>query len=241
MNRPPNPGAAPVEVGERLAKRVAALRGCSRAEAERLIEGGWVRVDGVVVEQPQHRVRDERIEIDPNAQAAALRPMTLLLHRSAAAAAAPPAAADRWDADPSRERLLRRHLQALQAPLSLPPACSGLVVWTQDAAVARRLMEDATLLEQEFQLDVAGTVSPAQCEALQQALPGGKASVGSSQADRTRLRVVGKGALAPAALLDASARAGLAILALKRLRIGRIALGPLPEGRWRFLRPFERF
>ena len=34
--------------GERLAKRVAQLLGCSRSEAEQYIEGGFVRVDGVV-------------------------------------------------------------------------------------------------------------------------------------------------------------------------------------------------
>ncbi len=36
----------------RLAKRVAALVPCSRSEAEQYIEGGWVRVDGQVVEEP---------------------------------------------------------------------------------------------------------------------------------------------------------------------------------------------
>ena len=43
---------------ERLARRVAALRGCSRAEAERLILGGWVRVDGAVQDQPPTRVTE---------------------------------------------------------------------------------------------------------------------------------------------------------------------------------------
>ena len=37
----------------RLDKRVAELAGCSRAQAQQYIEGGWVRVDGEVVEEPQ--------------------------------------------------------------------------------------------------------------------------------------------------------------------------------------------
>ena len=49
----------------RLAKRVAELKGCSRREAEQYIEGGWVTVDGVVVEEPQSRVQDQQVEIDP--------------------------------------------------------------------------------------------------------------------------------------------------------------------------------
>jgi len=35
--------------GQRLAKRVVELTGCSRSEAEHYVQGGWVRVDGEVV------------------------------------------------------------------------------------------------------------------------------------------------------------------------------------------------
>ena len=45
----------------RLAKRVAELVPCSRREAEQYIEGGWVRVDGSVVEEPQFRVLQQKI------------------------------------------------------------------------------------------------------------------------------------------------------------------------------------
>jgi 23S rRNA pseudouridine2604 synthase len=34
---------------------------------------------------------------------------------------------------------------------------------------------------------------------------------------------------------------GLAVVALQRVRIGRVALGRLPPGQWRYLGPFERF
>jgi 23S rRNA pseudouridine2604 synthase len=34
---------------------------------------------------------------------------------------------------------------------------------------------------------------------------------------------------------------GLQLLALKRLRIGRIPMAGLPAGQWRFLAPDERF
>src|SRR4051794_863105 len=66
----------------RLSKRVAALVPCSRSEAERFIEGGWVRVDGVTVEEPQFRVADDRrVELDSGAATATLEPVTLLLHK----------------------------------------------------------------------------------------------------------------------------------------------------------------
>jgi 23S rRNA pseudouridine2604 synthase len=34
---------------------------------------------------------------------------------------------------------------------------------------------------------------------------------------------------------------GLEVLALKRVRIGSVVLGPLPVGQWRYLGPMERF
>ena len=40
----------------RLAKRLATEQSCSRGDAERYIEGGWVAVDGKTVEEPGFRV-----------------------------------------------------------------------------------------------------------------------------------------------------------------------------------------
>jgi 23S rRNA pseudouridine2604 synthase len=70
----------------RLAKRVAELKGCSRREAEQYIEGGWVTVDGQVVEEPQFRVQHQAIAIDGGASLLALAPVTLLLHKAAGVA-----------------------------------------------------------------------------------------------------------------------------------------------------------
>ena len=44
----------------RLAKRVSEMRPCSRREAELYIEGGWVSVDGVVVEEAGARVTEQQ-------------------------------------------------------------------------------------------------------------------------------------------------------------------------------------
>ena len=66
----------------RLARRVIELTGCSRADAEQYIKGGWVSVDGAVVEDPAFRVITEAIEVDPAAQLA-------LLGKSAGKAHAP--------------------------------------------------------------------------------------------------------------------------------------------------------
>lgn len=67
----------------RLSKRLAELTACSRREAELYIEGGWVSVDGEVIEEPQFKVLDQRVELLPGARAETIEPATLLLHKPA--------------------------------------------------------------------------------------------------------------------------------------------------------------
>lgn len=67
----------------RLSKRLAEMLACSRREAEQYIEGGWVSVDGRVVEEPQFRVADQKIELSPDASLLATTAVTLLLHKPA--------------------------------------------------------------------------------------------------------------------------------------------------------------
>ena len=70
------------KVGDRLAKRLAAQANCSRSQAEQYIEGGWVRVDGQVIESVGARVlAHQTIELDKNASLEALEEITILMHK----------------------------------------------------------------------------------------------------------------------------------------------------------------
>src|SRR3546814_16569096 len=64
----------------RLSKRVADLAGCSRTEAEQYIKGGWVSVDGHVVEDPAHPVSIAVVTVDPAARLERVQPATILPH-----------------------------------------------------------------------------------------------------------------------------------------------------------------
>ena len=237
----------------RLAKRVAELRTCSRREAEQLITGGWVRVDGVVVEEPQFRVTDQRVEIDPNANLAQTEPVTLLLHKPAGYQAlpgdgAPPAsqlldAATLWSEDASGIRPLKKHFAQLSLCAPLETGASGLVVFTQDWRVARKLTEDAAMLEHEFVVEVAGELPPDGLKRLNRGIafqgrtpPAIKVSWQSEH----RLRVALKGAR-PGEIAHLCEAVGLQVLSMKRIRLGRVPLGKLPPGEWRYLRGDERF
>jgi 16S rRNA U516 pseudouridylate synthase RsuA-like enzyme len=67
----------------RLSKRLIELVGCSRREAELFIEGGWVTVDGEVIDEPQFKVDNQKVELDPQAKATAPEPVTILLNAPA--------------------------------------------------------------------------------------------------------------------------------------------------------------
>ena len=235
----------------RLAKRVAEIAQCSRADAERYVEDGWVTVDGVVVDRPQHKVSDEQVAIDPAARLEAPQPATLLLHKppgyDAISGAQPALAlatqANHWSEDGSGVRPLRRHLLNLTPLVPLDREASGLIVLTQDGRVWRRLSEDGDEIEHEYIVEVAGEIAPWGLRRLNHGLgyegrelPPCKVSWQSE----TRLRFAIKGAQG-GQLRDMSRQVGLDVLAIRRIRIGRIPLGKMPPGQWRYLPAQERF
>jgi len=234
----------------RLAKRVVALAQCSRREAEQYIEGGWVRVDGVVVEKPQFMVDTQTVELDPGAQLIATEPATLVLHKPAgydAGNGPNPASAlvtpdTRSPDDASGVRPLKRHLQRLTSPLPLPTEATGLMIFTQDWRVTRKLTEDIDRVEQEFVVDVSGELIANGLALLNHglrfnnyAMPPIKVSWQSEQRLRFAFKV-----LQPSQIEPMCHAVGLKVLAMKRLRIGRISLAKLPPGQWRYLAPHER-
>lgn len=248
--------------GERLAKRVAEMVPCSRREAEQYIEGGWVSVNGQVVEEPMVRVSDQRVEIDPHASLLELATVTLLLHKPPGfdAMAAPGQAsrqvkpaqqlltvATHASDDPSGVRLLKRHFAKLTACVPLESAASGLVVFTQDWRVLRKLTEDAQLMEQEVIVEVAGEVPAQSLQRINQGLavdgqplPPVKVSLNSTGETSSKLRFAIKGSH-PGLIAYLCERLGLQIVSMKRLRIGRVSMTQLPAGQWRYLQAHERF
>lgn len=239
---------------DRLAKRVAQLRNCSRREAEQFITGGWVRVDGVVIEEPQFRVSDQRIDIDPDAAPGDAEPVTLLLHKPPGyhteADGADDKAASRllgattlWAEDASGVRPLKRHFAGLTLCAPLETAAGGLVVYTQDWRVQRKLTEDAATLEHEVIVEVAGELAANGLKQLNRGIPyQGRtpSALKVSWQNETRLRVALKGAR-PGEIEHLCAAAGLKVVSMKRIRLGSVSLGKIPPGQWRYLRDDERF
>ena len=237
----------------RLAQRVAALLQCSRAEAEQYVRNGWVRVDGQVVESPQHKVTGERIEVDADARLDAVEPATILWHKpvgvdSVEGAPARITPGTRWADDPSTIRPLQRHFQRLTPLVSLDRDASGLVVLTQDGRVWRRLTEDGDDIEHEYLVEVDGDLAPYGMTRLAhgmtyrgRTLPPCKVSWQNEDRLRFAIKAVREGQLRAMC-----AQVGLRVVSIRRLRIGRIGIGKgpngaMPAGAWRYLPVGEKF
>jgi len=231
----------------RLAKRLAESVPCSRREAELYIAGGWVTVDGQVVEEPQFMVSQQKVELHPEASLTPVEPATILFHlmpgMDANAAQQLICADTRAVDDPSGIHLLKQHFVRLTQGIPLERNASGLLVFTQDWHVARKLKDDAATLEQEYVVEVAGELPADGLRLLNHGLSfNGRAlpPVKVSWQNETRLRFALKG-VQPGQIAHACKSVGLQVLAMKRLRIGRVSMAKLPPGQWRYLMPHERF
>jgi 23S rRNA pseudouridine2604 synthase len=238
----------------RLAKRVAEMMPCSRAEADKYIAGGWVSVDGQVVEEAGARVADDQeVTLDPDATLVDLAPVTILLHKPVGLTAgldndgAPAVSLLTQDTlvlpDHGKQRFLKRHLANLTLASPLETKASGLVVYTQDFRVARKLVDEGQRVEQEVIVEVAGTIREDGLALLNHGLPfNGKeiAPMKVSWQNENRLRFAVKG-LKPGQLVHMCRMVGLTVVSTRRIRVGRVPMASLPVGRWRYLHEYERF
>ena len=263
----PPPGDALV----RLNKRLADLGHCSRREADEWIAQGWVKVNGVVAPMGQPVRLTDRIEVAPQAQQQQQDRVTILLHKpvgyvsglpedghqSAAVLVQP---RTRWKEDRSPRRFAAAHGRGLAPAGRLDIDSTGLLVLTQDGRVAKALIGEDSEVEKEYLVRVhfapQGPKGPGLVtENVQAVLP-----PEALQRLRHGLSLDGQ-ALKPArvdwqnpeqlrfVLQEGKKRqirrmceqVGLHVVGLKRIRIGRVVLGALPVGQWRYLNEHERF
>lgn len=238
----------------RLSKRLSELGLCSRREAEDWIVNGWVRVDGRVVDVLGSRVsRTARIEIDRRAREQQSELVTVILNKpigyvsGQAEDGYEPATVlirpeNRWKADDSGRPFDPKQLRGLAPAGRLDIDSTGLMVYTQDGRIAKQLI-GGNDVEKEYLVRVQGVLSDDGLRTLRHGLTldGVKlkpAQVAWQNEDQLRfgLREGRKRQIRRMCEL-----VGLKVTGLKRIRTGRVMLGALPVGQWRFLRTDEGF
>lgn len=234
----------------RLDKHLVKLIQCSRGEAQKYIEGGWVLVDDEVIDAPQFQISDQKVELHPDATLTPSVAMTFLLHMPEGFDEANPDAAlelispeTHAKGDRSGVRVLKRHFARLKATAPLENGATGLLVFSQDGRVVHRLVEDASKNEQEYHVEVMGDIEEGGLEKLNQKmtqngwpLPAAKVSWQTETNLRFALKNVRSGQIE--FMCDS---VGLKVVAMKRIRIGRVSMGKMPPGQWRYLPVGELF
>ena len=222
---------------QRLSKLLAQRGIASRSEADRMIERGWVSVNGRVAQSGDRALPDAVITLSPEAQERLQSTVTVLLNKPRGFVSAP----DETGGARAMSLLVGENFGGLGQPPTLSTyglrvagrlavGDSGLVVYTTDTALARRLAADD--VEEVWRISFTHDV-PAQAEdVLRLAIvdAGGSATMvercGDSTLQVTTSRL-GKGALAElCATLGWQAD-------LLRLRRGEVTLPDgLDDGQW---------
>jgi 23S rRNA pseudouridine2604 synthase len=254
--RPAPPSASPEDAQDpRLSKRMSELGLCSRREADEWIENGWVSVDGKVVTQLGVRVpRDARIEVAAAASKHQSEQVTIVLHKPVGYVSGQPEDGyqsavvlikpeNRWPEDASRIPFRPAHLRNLAPAGRLDIDSTGLIVYTQDGRVAKRLIGADSEVEKEYLVRVEGTIDEAGLARLRHGLEldGVKlkpAKVSWANEDQLRF-VLREGRKRQIRRMCEAV--GLVVTALKRVRTGGVPLGKLPVGQWRYLGRNEKF
>ncbi|MES2536725.1 MAG: pseudouridine synthase [Pseudomonadota bacterium] len=243
----------------RLSKRMSELGLCSRREADDWIERGWVRVDGVVVSELGSKVLPhQHITVERQASAQQARRVTVLINKpmgyvsGQAEDGYQPAvvlvkAETRWQEDNAPIQFHPSQLRSLVPAGRLDIDSVGLLVLTQDGRIAKTLIGQDTAVEKEYLVRVQytkpGRLPDAELKRLQHGL-----SLDGKKLLPARVQWQNEDQLS-FVLREGKKRqirrmcetVGLRVLGLKRVRIGRIVLGDLPVGQWRYLRADEQF
>ncbi len=247
----------------RLNKRMAELGLCSRREADDWIARGWVRVDGAPAVIGQPVAINARIEVAREAEQRQRLQVTILVnkpvgyvsgqaedgHEPAVALLQPQ---NRWRECNSRMRWGHEQLRGLAPAGRLDIDSIGLLVLTQDGRVARRLIGEESEIEKEYLVRVSYGVDTVNVQAafpldklalLRHGLCLDGQELLRAQVDwqnPEQLRFVLKEGK-KRQIRRMCEQVGLFVTGLKRVRIGRVHLGNLPIGQWRYLAPHERF
>ena len=243
----------------RLSKRMSELGLCSRREADEWIEHGWVRVDGIIVSELGSKVLPhQRISVERQASAQQARRVTVLLNKPVGYVSGQaedgykPAvtlinADTRWKEDKAPTQFHPGQLRSLVPAGRLDIDSIGLLVLTQDGRIAKQLIGEDTSIEKEYLVRVQytrpGRLPDADLKLLSHGL-----SLDGKKLLPAKVRWQNEDQLS-FVLREGKKRqirrmceaVGLKVLGLKRVRIGRVMLGDLPVGQWRYLQADETF
>ena len=239
----------------RLSKLMSEQGICSRREADRYIELGWVFVDGEQISELGTKIYPtQKIKLNKAAQMQQTQLVTLLLNKPIGYVSGQPEPGyqpavvlikpeSQFISQPSAKRFQPAHLRNLAPAGRLDIDSQGLFVLTQDGRIAKQLIGDRSKIEKEYLVRVSGTLSKENLALLNFGLSLDGKALKRAQVtwqNQDQLRFIlheGK----KRQIRRMCELVNLKITGLKRVRIGKVKLGNLPEGQWRYLEDGEHF
>lgn len=235
----------------RLSKLMAEKGICSRREADAYIEQGLVLVDGIKIDQLGTKVSpNAKITLEAKALKNQKSLATIILNKPVGYVSAQPepqytpavkliTPENQWGT--SKQRLKPEHFKGLAVAGRLDIDSQGLLLFTQDGRIAKKIIGEETRVDKEYLVRVVGELPKDKLQLLRHGLEldGKKLKPAKVEwVNEDQLRFV---------LIEGKKRqirrmcelVGLRVTGLKRVRVGKIRLGDLPEGKWRFLEEDE--
>lgn len=245
-DRSPHEGTSGERGTVSVPRALSKLGFCSRAQGERLVEAGKVRVNGTVVRDLSLRIRPERdvIEVD-GARVARVQHVYLMLNK--------PRGLVTTTNDPQGRATIYECLRGGSLPFvaavgRLDKASEGLLLLTNDSRWSSRLLDPASHVDKVYHVQVR-TADPA---SVMERVAAGVVERATGEAlDVKAISLLRTGSRTGAwfeVVLDEGknrqlrrifAALDVPVLRLVRVAIGRLLLGDLAKGAWRMLRPDE--
>lgn len=236
----------------RLSKLMSERGLCSRREADAYIEKGLVRVNGVIISELGTKVSpDSRITLEAEALHNQKRLVTIILNKPIGYVSGQPEPGyepairliqteNQWMTQ--KRKLVMGDLKNLAVTGRLDIDSQGLLLFTQDGRLAKKIIGENSQIEKEYivRVQYVGTEKKMPAEKLKLlnfglSIDGEKlkpATVEWINDDQLRF-VLKEGKKRQ--IRRMCEQVNLKVTGLKRVRIGKLTLGKLPEGQWRFL------
>lgn len=235
----------------RLSKLMAERGICSRREADDYISRGLVLVNGEKIDQLGTKVSpDVKITLEAQALKQQKRLATIILNKPVGYVSAQPepqytpairllTAENQFGT--SKLKFSADTLKGLAVAGRLDIDSQGLLLFTQDGRIAKKIIGEESKVEKEYIVRVTGNLPDDKLKLLRHGLYLDGKALKPAQVEwinEDQLRFVLKEGKKRQIRRMCEA-VGLKVTGLKRVRIGQIRLGKLPEGQWRFLEEDE--
>lgn len=239
----------------RLSKLMSEQGICSRREADQYIELGWVSVDGEPISTLGIKIYPtQKIQLNKAAQIQQQRCITILLNKPIGYVSGQP----ELGYQPAISLINREsqfidkqfpqyfslaHLRKLAPAGRLDIDSQGLLVMTQDGRIAKQLIGNESKIEKEYLVRIEGSLPNEKLALLNYGLSLDGQALKPAQVNwqnKDQLRFILKEGK-KRQIRRMCELVALKVTGLKRTRIGKIKLANLPEGKWRYLKPNEKF